>query len=308
MTSKPGAGSNGHDDDLAGPLVEPQDIENDGASDTLPGEEEEEVDEEEDNRHRMAEIERAEQKQHVREVEEALNGSASNEADIGRLNEETTLPPTAENPPNVEDLSSISGPDDTPSLQGSVQSTPSSVPGSRASYRSPRSPSSQPFERRFKARVISGSPISRALSPAFLNSHSRKSSVSSQLTLRSQGEEGDEPAEDRKPWDVVRWTKLKKISQQAFSESGKRAFGRPTFLCIGASIAIGTSKGIILLFDYQQTLKSIIGQGTAGEFWSSWRLNRRPNRWLIPCHSCRMRKHHSPRNIGRPYDCCWWAF
>ncbi|KAJ9648506.1 Vacuolar protein sorting-associated protein 8 [Coniosporium tulheliwenetii] len=64
------------------------------------------------------------------------------------------------------------------------------------------------------------------------------------------------------PWEVVRWTKLKKITGQAFSEAGKRNFGRPTCLVVAASIAIGTSKGFILVFDYQQTLKSIIGPGT----------------------------------------------
>ena len=53
-----------------------------------------------------------------------------------------------------------------------------------------------------------------------------------------------------------------KIAGQAFSEIGKRNFGRPTCISVSAVIAIGTSKGILLLFDYSQNLKSIIGQGT----------------------------------------------
>jgi hypothetical protein len=60
----------------------------------------------------------------------------------------------------------------------------------------------------------------------------------------------------------VRWTKLKKISGQVFSEVGKRNFGRATCLAVAASLVIGTSKGFILVFDYQQVLKSIIGPGT----------------------------------------------
>ena len=64
------------------------------------------------------------------------------------------------------------------------------------------------------------------------------------------------------PWDVVKWTRLKKIAGQAFSEVGKRNFGRPTCISVSAVIAVGTSKGILLLFDYNQNLKSIIGQGT----------------------------------------------
>ena len=52
------------------------------------------------------------------------------------------------------------------------------------------------------------------------------------------------------------------MTGEAFSEVGKRRFGRPTCIAIAASIALGTSKGIILVFDYNQNLKSIIGQGT----------------------------------------------
>ena len=52
------------------------------------------------------------------------------------------------------------------------------------------------------------------------------------------------------------------MTGQAFSEGGKRNFGRPTCIAIAASIALGTSKGIILVFDYNQNLKSIIGPGT----------------------------------------------
>lgn len=52
------------------------------------------------------------------------------------------------------------------------------------------------------------------------------------------------------------------MTGEAFSEVGKRKFGRPTCIAIAASIALGTSKGIILVFDYNQNLKSIIGLGT----------------------------------------------
>lgn len=34
------------------------------------------------------------------------------------------------------------------------------------------------------------------------------------------------------PWEVVRWTKLRKIEGQAFSEIGKRKFGIPTVLAV----------------------------------------------------------------------------
>jgi|SRR5690242_13152953 len=158
---------------------------------------------------------------------------------------------------------STSTPDDTPSIQGSVVSSPRSSVA--YSYNSPRAnrPALQPFERRFSSR-LSPSPLTtpRGVSPAFLSVHSRQSSVSSNLFFQQQPDEADTP---QPPWEVVRWTKLKIISGQVFSEVGKRNFGRPTCLNVAASLVIGTSKGFILVFDYQQVLKSIIGPGTKGE-------------------------------------------
>jgi hypothetical protein len=156
---------------------------------------------------------------------------------------------------------STSTPDDTPSIQGSGFSSPSSsVPASQVSLRPHRPTSLQPFERRFSAR-LSPSPLAspRVASPAFLASHSRQSSISSILFSQPQPDESDI---SQAPWDVVRWTKLKKITGQVFSEVGKRNFGRPTCLAVAASLVVGTSKGFILVFDYQQVLKSIIGPGT----------------------------------------------
>ncbi|KAL8668309.1 MAG: hypothetical protein Q9168_007058, partial [Polycauliona sp. 1 TL-2023] len=153
---------------------------------------------------------------------------------------------------------SLSIPDDTPSLQNSI--TSSAARGSRLSpYARSPTPSLRPFDRRFQAR-ISSSPqgSSRTVSPAFLNSHSRQTSVNSLLVPKNE-----EPEPDQPPWEVVRWTKLRKISGQAFSEVGKRNFGRPVCIAISTSIALGTSKGTILVFDYNQNLKSIIGPGTA---------------------------------------------
>ena len=158
---------------------------------------------------------------------------------------------------------STSTPDDTPSIQGSIVSSPRSSVA--YSYNSPRAnrPALQPFERRFSSR-LSPSPFAtpRGASPVFLSGHSRPSSLSSNLFFQQLSDEGDTP---QPPWDVVRWTKLKKITGQVFSEVGKRNFGRPTCLNVAASLVIGTSKGFILVFDYQQVLKSIIGPGTKGK-------------------------------------------
>jgi hypothetical protein len=54
------------------------------------------------------------------------------------------------------------------------------------------------------------------------------------------------------------------MNGQAFSEAGRRNFGSPTCLAVSASIVLGTTKGIILVFDFNQALKMIIGPGTKG--------------------------------------------
>lgn len=159
-------------------------------------------------------------------------------------------------------------PDDLPSVQGSRMSSPAPL-SVRATRRTPQRTTSgalQPFEKRFESRFsASPSPSPRAGSPAFLTPHSRQFSISSQFSqLSSQASSQGEASSEAPiaPWEVIRWTKLRKLSGQAFSESGKRNFGRPTTLAVSALIAVGTSKGLVLGFDYHQTLKVIIGQGT----------------------------------------------
>lgn len=87
--------------------------------------------------------------------------------------------------------------------------------------------------------------------------------MTSQLALDSGETETPSP-----PWEVVRWTRLKKLNGQAFSEAGKRNFGSPTCIAVSAHIVLGTTKGIILVFDYNQNMKMIIGPGTKGKLTS----------------------------------------
>ena len=64
------------------------------------------------------------------------------------------------------------------------------------------------------------------------------------------------------PWEVVSWARLRKITGEAFSEVGKRNYGRASCIAVASVIAIGTSKGLILIFDFHQVLKATIGVGT----------------------------------------------
>ncbi|KAL4887713.1 Golgi CORVET complex core vacuolar protein 8-domain-containing protein [Aspergillus karnatakaensis] len=157
-----------------------------------------------------------------------------------------------------EDSGSI--PDDTPSLRGSLPSSPGSALALRGSPRPSPSPSHRPFDLRFQSRLSASSLGSLRPSSPFLSQvRSRKSSLTSHLSPATI----DSDADDRQdPWEVVRWTKLRKITGQAFSEVGKRNFGSPTCIVVSTSIVIGTSRGIILVFDYQQSLRGVIGPGT----------------------------------------------
>lgn len=123
-------------------------------------------------------------------------------------------------------------------------------------------PSFRPFDRRFQSRISSPSSSNtpRAASPAFPSGHGRNLSLGSGFL--HDPSETDTPSP---PWEVVRWTRLTKLNGQAFSEAGRRNFGSPTCLAVSASIVLGTSKGIILMFDFNQNLKLIIGTGTKGE-------------------------------------------
>ncbi|KAJ6101924.1 hypothetical protein N7486_004351 [Penicillium sp. IBT 16267x] len=153
-----------------------------------------------------------------------------------------------------------STPDDSPSLHDSIiSSQDSSALLPRGSPRVSPSPVHRPFDLRFQSRLSSlPLSISRSGSPYLAQIHSRQSSITSQVSPTPESEPESPPS----PWDVVRWTKLRKITGQAFSEIGRRNFGRPTCLAVSTSIVVGTSKGIILVFDYQQSLKTIIGTGT----------------------------------------------
>ena len=122
----------------------------------------------------------------------------------------------------------------------------------------------RPFDLRFQSRLSVSLPSghgNRPLSPLSY-AHSRNSSSTSQLRLDTPDFLEESPTA---PWEVVRWTQLKKLAGQVFSEVGKRNFGRPTCIAVSTSIVLGTSKGIILVFDYQQNLKVIIGPGTKGK-------------------------------------------
>ncbi|KAF7562984.1 hypothetical protein G7046_g1155 [Stylonectria norvegica] len=190
---------------------------------------------------------------------EILQEQQQDSSDVSSLGESSVHAPPKRAGSPVDSV--MSGPDDTPSIQGSFISSPGSsvLPSvaSRPGLSSP-TPSFRPFDRRFQSRISSSTiHTPRSSSPAFLSSHSRNVSLSSQFLLDQADTDTPTP-----PWEVVRWTRLRKLNGQVFSEAGRRNFGSPTCLAVSALIVLGTSKGIMLMFDYNQNLKMIIGPGT----------------------------------------------
>lgn len=198
-------------------------------------------------------------------------------------------------------------PDDSPSIHGSIISSPAGsgiLPSlaSRPGLNSP-TPSFRPFDRRFHSRIgsLGKDQRPRSVSPAFLQTHSRNTSLGSNMLLDPNDTETTAP-----PWEVVRWTKLRKLNSQLFTEAGRRNFGSPTCLAVSTSIVLGTTKGIIVMFDYNQNVKMILGPGTRGMAVFSAMLRapfKTPDKIFLRSnfhlsHSGRVRIRHGNCNLG----------
>lgn len=181
-------------------------------------------------------------------------------------------------------------------IQDSVLSARSSIPNLRASPSSLSIGSHRPFDLRFQSRLSTSLPSGqRSVSPSIIFGHSRNSSLASYIRTGTPDLQEAPPA----PWEVIRWTKLRKVTGEVFSEIGKRNFGRPTCIAVSTTIAVGTSKGIILVFDYQQNLKAIIGSGTKG---TPQCLICRSG---VDCSSCRGRPGDRVGNLSRSQHPRW---
>lgn len=69
--------------------------------------------------------------------------------------------------------------------------------------------------------------------------------------------------------EAIRWTKLRKLSSQVYSDSANVSYGQPTVVLPCSTIAIGTEKGVVLIFDYHQNLLHILGQKQRALEWGA---------------------------------------
>ncbi|KAG9063699.1 Vacuolar protein sorting-associated protein 8 [Linnemannia hyalina] len=136
-----------------------------------------------------------------------------------------------------------------------VTSLPSS-PLSGLSFRSV-----EPMHRLRPHPLSHAGPGSVASSSAITGRHSRTSSISFSVSginnLSDSHSPG--PGAGAEPWETFRWTPLLKLSDQLFSDDIKASSGLGTCIAVSNIIAVGTSRGSILVYSTTQALMGIFG-------------------------------------------------
>lgn len=146
---------------------------------------------------------------------------------------------------DIDDVPSISTPTDYRSFSFNNDASPLLI---------------KSIDQRFQTRLSSLSSIRSAASsinsvtPSFTNSRFHQP----QIPNLDEALFGD----DKSPWETIRWSKLRKISNQIFSENAQGLYGKPTCILAAAHIVVGTSHGYVLAFDYHQNLQAVLGLNT----------------------------------------------
>lgn len=146
----------------------------------------------------------------------------------------------------------------TTSIGSAAESQDSQMTSARSAHRTYLSPLRS---KRYDGLRSSLSPSGVSSRPNSLSNRSRTSSAASILNLASMTDDHIAP----KPTEIFKWTKLRKVTEQLYSEAGRRTFGRPTCFVVSGVLAIGTSKGLLVIYDYQQVCKHVIGGGSSGK-------------------------------------------
>ncbi|KAF9942607.1 Vacuolar protein sorting-associated protein 8 [Mortierella alpina] len=135
-----------------------------------------------------------------------------------------------------------------------VTSLPSS-PLSALSFRSV-----EPMNRLRPHPLSHGGPGSVASSSALTGRHSQTSSISFSVAgLNHSESHSPGPGAGAEPWETFRWTPLTKLSEQLFSDEIKAQTGLGTCIAVSNIIAVGTSRGSVLVYSPTQTLIGIYG-------------------------------------------------
>ncbi|KAF9436335.1 Vacuolar protein sorting-associated protein 8 [Entomortierella beljakovae] len=131
-----------------------------------------------------------------------------------------------------------------------------SIPGSPMSALSMRS--AEPMQR-LRPHPFPHGPGSVASSSALTGRHSRASSASFSIPGLNHADSQPGQGSGAEPWETFRWTPLLKLSDQLFSEDIKASAGLGTCIAVANVIAVGTSRGSILVYNTTQSLLGIFG-------------------------------------------------
>ncbi|KAF9365241.1 Vacuolar protein sorting-associated protein 8 [Mortierella sp. NVP85] len=103
-------------------------------------------------------------------------------------------------------------------------------------------------------------PGSVASSSALTGRHSHNSSVSFSISgLNQSDSQSQGRGAGAEPWETFRWTPLLKLSDHLFSEEIRASSGLGTCIAVSNIIAVGTSRGSILVYSPTQALVGIFG-------------------------------------------------
>ncbi|ODQ65051.1 hypothetical protein NADFUDRAFT_51650 [Nadsonia fulvescens var. elongata DSM 6958] len=165
----------------------------------------------------------------------------------GGTSEESSIDRSVESTPNLD----VSGGSSLqiPSIGVSRATSPAS---SLSSVRSQL----RPFEHRFQTR-ISSFLSQRPNTNRFNNNSNGSGNNDEDVKALFDGTHDLARLNDH---DSIHWTKLRKISNQIYSDEAASLYGTPTAIIVTIVIAVGTSRGLILIFDFQQNLTAILGE------------------------------------------------
>ncbi|RHZ52600.1 hypothetical protein Glove_460g50 [Diversispora epigaea] len=104
------------------------------------------------------------------------------------------------------------------------------------------------------ARLRSASTVSVLSLKSLASSRYSRSSSPSDLSLEDMGI----PASPE-PWEAFKWNPLNKISEHLYSPSVSQNAGLVTVLAVSGIIAVGTTRSLIMVYDYAQNLKCLLG-------------------------------------------------
>ncbi|KAJ3085893.1 Vacuolar protein sorting-associated protein 8, partial [Quaeritorhiza haematococci] len=180
---------------------------------------------------------------------EQFLGKNAEKLDLANILRET--PEDNEDYVNVDYSSTISS--ETPNLNAADDSMDTQSQSSHPSEYSLIRGDNPPTTRSHHARSVSASSIHSPRSNFSNGLQMEGSQMSSDFSFSDDGIKPIPPA----PFDLFRWTRLKRISEQLVSQG--QQFGTPSASLVKGGIFVGTTKSLVLIFDFSQNLQSVIG-------------------------------------------------